>query len=174
MGSDGIRPGGGISRRTGCMAEGMVLLILVLTGAVTLAQSPPEPVPTAHASVTVSGHILNGAFTFDRVGDLTMWGPGGGLIDIDSEKGGTFQYSPLAKPGKFKTTPATPLVVQIGTGPAVKIVTSAAGECTVTVTRADDTGVAGSFECGAVTVTGPEKKIFGPIDSMTGSFTASR
>ena len=154
----------------------MVLLILVplLTGAVIPAQHPPERVTTAHASVTVLGHILNGAFTFDRVGDLTMWGPGGGLIDIDGDKGGTFQYSPLSMLGKFKTTPATPLVVQIGAGPAVKIVTSAAGECTVTVTRADDTGVAASFECGAVTVMGSGKKIFGPIDSMTGSFTASR
>jgi hypothetical protein len=102
------------------------------------------------------------------------WGPGGGFIDIQSERGDGFHYSPFAKAGKYKTTVAQPLVVQVGVGPAVKIVTSAAGECTVTITRADDTGVAGSFECGAIAVLGPEKKNLGAIESMTGSFSAAK
>jgi hypothetical protein len=34
--------------------------------------------------------------------------------------------------------------------------------------------VAGSFECGRVTVLGPEKKNLGAIDEMSGSFSASR
>jgi hypothetical protein len=139
-----------------------------------IARQSSDTITTAHASVTVKGHVLNGAFTYDRVGSLTLWGPGGGLIDIANDKGDAFQFSPISKPGKYKTTASMPLVVQAGVGPEVKVAASNAGECTVTVTRADETGVDGSFECGQVGVLGPEKKILGPIDSMTGSFSASR
>lgn len=152
----------------------VVLALATLVPTTSAAgRQAPGTVNSARASVTVTGHPLNGAFTFTRVGDLTMWGPGGGLIDIADEHGGTFQYSPLSHAGTFKTTTATPLVVHAGLGPEVKVVTSNAGECTVTVTRADETGVSGSFECGRVTVMGPEKKILGAIDGMTGTFTAS-
>ena len=152
----------------------LTFAIALMPGAFAGAQRPPVGITTAHATVTVKGRILNGAFTYDRVGALTMWGPGGGLIDIDSTRGDALQYSALPKAGSYKTTASMPLVVQVGVGPTVKVVTSAAGECTVTVTRADETGVAASFECGRIEVLGPEKKMLGPIDSMTGSFTASR
>jgi hypothetical protein len=146
----------------------------LLACAPTIAQQPVGTITSAHASVTIKGHFVDGALTYDRVGDLTLWGPGGGLIDLGNEKGDAFQYSAMPTPGKFKTTPAMPIVVQVGVGPEVKVIASSAGECTVTLTRADDTGVTGSFECGKVVVLGPEKKILGPIDSMTGSFTATR
>jgi hypothetical protein len=148
-------------------------LTIVTAGLVTARQAS-ETISTAHASVTVKGHVVNGAFTYDRVGGLTLWGPAGGLIDIAGANGDAFQFSPISKPGKYKTTPAMPLVVQVGVGPEGKVVGSNAGECTVTVTRADETGVAGSFECGQVGVMGPEKKMLGPVDSMTGSLSASR
>jgi hypothetical protein len=148
--------------------------LTILNAGQIVARQASETITTAHASVTVKGHVVNGAFTYDRVGSLTLWGPGGGLIDIAGGNGDAFQFSPMSKPGKYKTTPSMPLVVQVGVGPEGKVVASNAGECTVTVTRADDTGVAGSFECGPVGVLGPEKKILGPIDSMTGSFSASR
>jgi hypothetical protein len=154
-----------------------LLLTLVAAACIAgsaLAQSPPPTITAAHASVTIKGRPLTGAFTYDRVGDLTVWAAGGGFIDITSDRGDALQYSPTAKPGKYKTTVSQPLVVQVGVGPTVKIVTSAAGECTITLTRADDTGVAGTFDCARVTVLGPEKKVLGAIESMTGSFTASR
>ena len=152
------------------LTTGCTLLIC----APTLAQQPVPTISSAHASVTVKGHVVDGALTYDRVGDLTLWGPGGGLIDLANEKGDAFQVSAMPKLGSFKSTPALPIVVQVGVGPTVRTIASSAGECTVTLTRADDTGVAGSFECGKVVVLGPEKKILGPIDSMTGSFTATR
>ena len=146
----------------------------LLTCGHAIAQPPAATITSAHASVTVKGHVVNGAFTYDRVGDLTMWGPGGGLIDLANEKGDAFQYSATPRPGTFKTTASESIVVQVGVGPEGKVIASSAGECTVTLTRADDSGVAGTFECGQVGVLGPEKKILGPIDSMTGSFTATR
>ena len=156
--------------------SGMPLMLIAITwaGALTLQGPPPPTVTSAHASVAFKGRPLNGSFAYDKVGDLTVWGPGGGFIDIQSDRGDAFQYSPLAKAGKYKTTVAQPLVVQVGVGPSVKVAASAAGECTITLTRADDTGVAGSFECGRVPVTGPEKKVLGAVDSMSGSFTATR
>jgi hypothetical protein len=159
------------------MPRGTALIILALASSVTIclrAQSPPPTVTTGQASVAIKGHALNGSFTYNTVGGLTMWGAGGGFIDLQSEREDAFQYSPIARPGKYKTTVARPLVVQVGAGPTMKVVASAGGECTITLTRADDTGVAGSFECGRVTVLGPEKKILGAIDSMTGSFGANR
>jgi hypothetical protein len=138
------------------------------------AQSPAPTITNAQASVTATGHALNGTFAYTRVGDLTVWGPGGGFIDIQSERGDAFQYSPFAKPGKYKTTVSQPLLVQVGVGPSVKVAASAGGECTLTIARADDTGVAGSFECGRIAVLGPEKKVLGSLDSMRGFFTASR
>jgi len=140
----------------------------------TIAQQPAGTITSAHASVAIKGHVVDGALAYDRVGDLTLWGPGGGLIDLGNDKGDVFQYSAMPSPGKFKTTAAFPIVVQVGVGSDVKVIASSAGECTVTLTRADDTGVAGSFECGKVGVLGPEKKILGPIDSMAGSFSATR
>jgi hypothetical protein len=151
----------------------MSLALLAAAGSAR-AQVPPPTISSTHASVTIKGRPVNGSFTYDKLGDLTMWGPGGGLIDIQSERGDTFQYSPFARPGKYKTTVAQPLVVQVGVGPTLKVIASAAGECTITVTRADDTGVSGSFDCGRVAVLGPEKRILGAIDSMTGTFTATR
>ncbi|MEN3339786.1 MAG: hypothetical protein V7647_3462 [Acidobacteriota bacterium] len=148
-------------------------LAVVAIGSVA-ARQPSDTITAARATVTIKGHLLDGAFTYDRVGDLTLWGPGGGVIDIASDRGDAFQYSPMAKPGAYKTTPSMPLIVQVGVGPAVKIVASSGGECTVTLTRADDSGVAGAFECGRVGVMGPEKKMLGPVDSMTGSFSATR
>ena len=150
------------------------VLALICAAGPALAQAPPPTITTAHASVAVKGRPLNGSFTYDKVGDLTVWGPGGGLIDIQSDRGDAFQYSPLAKPGTYKTTVSQPLVVQVGVGPAVKIAASAAGECTITLTRADDTGMAGSFECGRIAVVGPEQTALGAIDSMSGSFAAAR
>src|SRR4051812_47807801 len=152
------------------LTTGCTLLIC----ARTIAQQPAATITSGHASVAIKGHVANGAVAYDRVGDLTLWGPGGGLIDLGNDKGDAFQYSAMSTPGKFKTTAAMPIVVQVGVGPEVKVIASSAGECTVTLTRADDTGVAGSFECGKVGVLGPEKKILGPIDSMTGTFTATR
>ena len=154
----------------------VLLKVLALTCAAgpALAQAPLPTITTAHASVVVKGQPLDGSFTYDKVGDLTVWGPGGGLIDLQSDRGDAFQYSPLAKPGKYKTTVSQPLVVQVGVGPAVKIAASAAGECTITLTRADDTGVTGSFECGRIAVVGPEQKALGSIESMRGSFAAAR
>src|SRR3954447_25753369 len=156
-----------------CKVNVLLALATLLPATVVVAGQQAATITSAHASVTVKGHVLNGAFTFDRLGDLTLWGPGGGVIDVGSDQGGTFQYSALSHTGKFKTTAATPLVVPVGVGPEVKVVTSNAGECTVTMTRADETGVSGSFECGRVTVMGPENKILGAIDGMTGTFTAS-
>lgn len=156
---------------------GRTLLALLSVGCLVgaaRAQAPPPTISTAQASVTVKGRVLNGSFTYGQVGDLTLWGPGGGFIDIRSDRGDAFQYSSLAKPGTYKTTVSHPLVVQVGVGPAVKVATSAAGECGVTLKRADDTGVAGSFECGRITVLGPEKKVLGALDSMSGSFSATR
>ena len=150
------------------------LVAAAFTAGSALAQSPPPTITAAHASVALKGRPVNGAFTYDKVGDLTVWGAGGGFIDITSARGDALQYSPTAKPGKYKTTVSQPLVVQVGVGPTVKVAASAAGECTITLTRADETGVAGSFDCGRVTVLGPEKKVLGAIDSMTGSFTATR
>ena len=152
----------------------LVMLLALGWAAGSNAQAPPPTITTAHASVTVKGRPLSGSFSYDKAGDLTVWGPGGGLIDIQSDRGDAFQYSPLAKPGTYKTTVSQPLVVQVGVGPAVKIAASAAGECTVRLTRADDTGVAGSFECGRIAVVGPEQKVLGTLDSMNGSFTAAR
>jgi hypothetical protein len=151
-----------------------LLLLFACAAAPALAQAPPPTIATAQASVNVKGRPLNGSFVYNKVGDLSVWGSGGGFIDIDSDRGDAFQYSPLAQPGKYKTTVSQPLTVQVGVGPAVKVITSAAGECTITLTRADDTGVAGSFDCGRVTVLGPEKKVLGAIDSMSGSFSANR
>ena len=152
----------------------MIVLACASAAGGARAQAPPPTITSAHANVSVKGRALEGSFAYGTVGALTMWGPGGGFIDIESERGDGFQYSPFAKPGKYKTTVSQPLVVQVGSGPTVKVVASAAGECTVTLTRADDTGVAGSFECGRVAVMGPEKKILGAIDQMSGSFSASR
>ncbi len=157
--------------RTGAL---FTLLAIVYGASVEGTQVPPPTITSAHASVSVKGHSVAGSFTYDKVGDLTVWGAGGGFIDLTSERGDAFQYSALGKPGKYKTTVSQPLVVQIGTGPRVKVIASAASECTVTLTRADVTGVAGSFECGRVTVMGPEKKILGAVDQMSGSFNASR
>ena len=153
----------------------LFMLLAILYGA-SLAgtQAPPPTITSAHASVAIKGHPVAGSFTYEKVGDLTVWGAGGGFIDMESARGDALQYSPLARPGKYKTTVSQPLVVQIGVGPQMKVIASAAGECTVTLTRADDTGVAGSFECGRVTVMGPEKKLLGVIDQMSGSFSASR
>ena len=151
-------------------------MLIAVGGAVgaVQTQAPPPTITAAQATASVTGHALNGSFSYDKVGDLTVWGPGGGFIDIQSGRGDAFQYSPTARPGKYKTTVAQPLLVQVGVGPAVKVAASAAGECTVTLTRADDTGVSGSFGCGRITVLGPEKKVLGAIDSMTGSFSATR
>ena len=157
-----------------CTRALFTLLAIVYGASPAGMQAPPPTITSAHASVAIKGHPLAGSFTYDKVGDLTVWGAGGGFLDMTSERGDSFQYSPLARPGKYKTTVSQPLVVQIGVGPQVKVVASAAGECTVTLTRADDTGVAGSFECGHVTVMGPEKKMLGAIDQMSGSFSASR
>jgi hypothetical protein len=152
----------------------LVVAFVLSCASPAIAQAPPPTITNAQATAAITGRVLNGSFAYNRVGDLTLWGPGGGFIDIQSERGDGFHYSPFAKAGKYKTTVAQPLVVQVGVGPAVKIVTSAAGECTVTITRADDTGVAGSFECGAIAVLGPEKKNLGAIESMTGSFSAAK
>ena len=151
-----------------------LLTVIILAGPSSLAQAPPPTVTAAQATVSIKGRAINGTFTYGKVGGLSMWGPGGGFIDIDSDRGDAFQYSPLARPGKYKTTVPQPLTVQLGVGPTVKVITSAAGECTITLTRADDTGVAGSFECSQVTVLGPAKKVLGAIDSMSGSFNANR
>ena len=155
---------------------GALFTVLAIVYGANLAgtQAPPPTITSAHASVAIKGHAVAGSFSYDKVGDLTVWGAGGGFLDMNSQRGDAFQYSPLARPGKYKTTVSQPLVVQIGGGPQVKVIASAAGECTVTLTRADDTGVTGSFECGRVTVMGPEKKILGVIDEMSGSFSASR
>ena len=150
------------------------VLTLGCVAAAARAQVPPPTISSAQASVTVKGHALNGSFVYEKAGDFTLWGPGGGFLDIQSDRGDAFQYSPLARPGKYKTTVSRPLVVQVGAGPGLKVAASAAGECTVTLTRADDTGVAGSFACGRIAVLGPEKKVLGAIDSMSGSFTATR
>lgn len=154
----------------------LISMLIAVGGVVAAvqAQAPPPTITTAQATASVKGRALNGSFSYEKVGDLTVWGPGGGFIDIQSERGDAFQYSPIAKPGKYKTTVAQPLVVQVGVGPTVKVAASAAGECTVTLTRADDTGVSGSFECGRITVLGPEKKVLGAIDSMSGAFSATR
>ena len=145
----------------------------LLTFGHAIAQPPAATITSAHASVTVKGHVVDGVFTYDRVGDLTMWGPGGELIDLANEKGDAFRYSATPRPGTFKTTASTSIRAG-GRWPRGKVIALSAGECTVTLTRADDSGVAGTFECGQVGVLGPEKKILGPIDSMTGSFTATR
>ena len=129
---------------------------------------------TARGSATVKGTGLAGTFTLDRAGALSVWGRGGGLVDLENAAGDMLQFSPQGTPGKFKTHPAMPLVLQVGVGPAVKIVRSAAGECTVTITRVDESGVAGSFECGKLPVTGLHNRQVGAIDGMTGSFSASR
>ena len=149
-------------------------LAAVCAMAAAHAQSGGATITNAQATVTAAGRVLNGTFAFTRAGDLTLWGPGGGFIDIQSDRGDAFQYSPFGKPGKYKTSVSQPLVVQVGVGPAVKIAASAGGECTVTITRADETGVAGSFACGRIAVLGPEKKVLGSVDSMSGTFTASR
>lgn len=157
-----------------CPGALLTAVLAVAPAAFVVGQQSSETITTAHASVAVNGHALNGTFTWDKVGALTMWATGGGFIDIDSERGDAFQFSPLGKPGQYKTTVSMPLVVQVGVGPAVKVAASAAGECTVTVSRADETGIAASFECGKIAVLGPEKKVLGTVDSMSGSFTASR
>jgi hypothetical protein len=152
------------------------LIVLVLAPALVAlrAQSPAPTITSGHASVSIQGHVLSGSFTYDKVGDLTVWGAGGGFIDLQSDRQDAFQYSPAGNTGKYKTTVARPITVQVGAGPTLKVVTSAAGECTVTLARADESGVDGSFACGRVAVLGPEKKILGAIDSMTGSFSAAR
>src|SRR4051812_27729677 len=70
----------------------------------SVAQQPGGTITNAHASVTVKGHVVDGALTYDRVGDLTLWGPGGGMIDLGNEKGDAFQYSAMPKAGTSKTT----------------------------------------------------------------------
>ena len=102
----------------------------LLTCAQTIAQQPAGTITSAHASVTVKGHVVDGALAYDRLGDLTLWGPGGGLIDLGNEKGDAFQVSAMAKPGSFKTTPALPILVQVGVGTEVRTIASSAGECT--------------------------------------------
>jgi hypothetical protein len=147
-----------------------------LAAAVVLAQAQPSlTLKAASANVSITGGGIAGSYAFDRVGSLAAWGPrSGGLLEIQNEAGETFQFTAPPKPGKYKTSVGAPLVVQLGKGPQVKVVKSAAGECTVTVAQAADAGINGTFDCRSIPIAGPENKQVGAIEAMKGSFSASR